>query len=124
MITLNKSEAGNAARALLFSIANSNGDHLQIKLLVAKLMANRMSELAFAATAVFDVTGDFPDIFPVLKQVHGPYKAGEFTKVVRAIRTERIAAGQSNLPVLFVDENGVAENVVFMTDFEHLRRAA
>ena len=124
MINLTETEACLAARALLFSIANTGDDYFDVKFLVAKLMRDNLAELAFAAAAVYDATGEFPDIYPILKQLYGFDRASQFSATVKAIRTDRVAQGRESLPVIFVDEDGVAENVVFIADYEHLRKAA
>lgn len=125
MIKLNSPEGARIAKSLLLISANRSDEEAEsIHELVLKLMDGNMGLLATFAADVFDQTGDFPNIFPVIKKKSGVAMAGEFSTFVMDLRRQRIAEGKSSLNVIFVDEDGVAENVLFMADFQHLRKKA
>jgi hypothetical protein len=124
MIKLTATEGATIGKAMLFLTADkSEKDARQIHQTVIKLVDGNMWMLATFAAEMYDETGDFPDIFPVIKERLGLEKAGEFSACVKGIRDRRATDGK-DLNVIFVDENGVAENVVYMARYEHLRKAA
>jgi hypothetical protein len=111
-------------RALLLDLA-VNPDPLSVQrvALVLKLV-KYPAVLATMAAGVFDDVSHFPYIVEDIKLLDGPAAGLAYGTELYRINRMRVADGREPLPIRFTDEIGRPHNIIYMSDYQHLRRAA
>ena len=113
-----------AAHALLVDMTlNPDPDSAERLALVLKL-AKYPVVLATIAVKVFDQVGRFPDIVDDIKLLAGREDALEYGTALQDIDRLRNQQGKERLPIRFTDEAGRPNNILFISDFQHLRKVA
>lgn len=124
MIGLSQEERNFVARTLLATAAPRKDMHVHILYKSAvELVVGDMDLLAAMAVDTFDLTGHFPDVWPSIASTSSLANAEAFATKIKEIRDQRAKEGKGLL-VEFVDEDGVSENVLFMANYQHLRKSA
>jgi len=124
MTSIRKREGFLAAHALLLDITLNPEPCSAERLAIALKLAEYPDVLATIVAKVFDQTGSFPHIFEDVTSLAGREAALAYGTALFEINRQRTQRGMLRFPIRFTAEVGRPHNVVYISDFAHLRRSA
>lgn len=124
MPSLRASDGYVAAKALLLDIAQDPVGDGECRVQVLLKLVKNPVVLATMVSSAFDVVGDLPDIYGMVDFHNGQRFAEEYASALYRVNLMRRGQGRDELPIVFRNEDGTADNIVDFASYKRRRELA